>query len=311
MKFVITGGLGFIGYNVVKLLEDLGHTCYVLDIEHNYQNSAAMFIERKKLVQSNIINIDIRNRDDLYNFFQNVRPDIVINLASYPNQRAVESNPAEATDVMILGLLNLITVSNQFPVKRFVHVSSSMVYGNFVNGVDETAVCNPVGQYGILKLAGEQLVKQYLHQYTIIRPSAVYGELDVEDRVISKFITNVLKGIPLEINGPTEVMDFTHVSDTARGIVEASLFDHAPKNTYNITCSKDPYSLVDVAKIVIRHAGKGSYVIKNKSANMPSRGLLSTENARTDFGYESTVTVEEGVRRYYDWYLQNPTLWGG
>jgi len=44
---------------------------------------------------------------------------------------------------------------------------------------------------------------------------------------------------------------------------------------------------------------------------MPSRGLLNTEKARNDFGYESTVTVEEGVRRYYDWYLQNPTLWGG
>ena len=311
MKFVITGGLGFIGHNVVKLLEDRGHTCYVLDIEHNYQNSAAMFIERKKLVQSDVINIDIRNRDKICNFFQKVCPDIVINLASYPNQRAVESNPAEATDVMILGLLNLITASTQFHVKRFVHVSSSMVYGNFDNGVDETTICNPVGQYGILKLAGEQLVKQYLNQYTIIRPSAVYGELDVEDRVISKFITNVLKGIPLEINGPTEVMDFTHVSDTAHGIVEASLFDHTPKNTYNITCSKVPYSLVDIAKIVIRHAGKGSYVIKNKSANMPSRGLLSTDKAKNDFGYESTVTVEEGVRRYYDWYLQNPTLWGG
>jgi nucleoside-diphosphate-sugar epimerase len=115
-----------------------------------------------------------------------------------------------------------------------------MVYGDFDNDVAEDAPCNPIGQYGIMKLAGEQLVKDYHRRgafdYIIIRPSAVYGPLDVEDRVISKFILTAMRGGVIRVNGANETLDFTYVDDAADGIVAATLSEHRNK-TYNITKS--------------------------------------------------------------------------
>ena len=146
---------------------------------------------------------------------------------------------------MIEGLLNLLEFSIQNKVKRFVYISSSMVYGNFKNtyfeGVDETHECNPIGQYGIMKLAGEWLVKDYSRRtgliYTILRPSAVYGPLDVEDRVVSKFLLSAMRGETIQVNGPKEELDFTFVTDVAEGIVSAALSDNTNNMTYNITKS--------------------------------------------------------------------------
>jgi nucleoside-diphosphate-sugar epimerase len=99
---------------------------------------------------------------------------------------------------MMEGLLNLLESAKKHHVKRFVYISSSMVYGNFDNNVVESAVCNPEGQYGIMKLAGEWLVKDYARrtgmEVVIIRPSAVYGPLDVEDRVVAKFMLTAMRG---------------------------------------------------------------------------------------------------------------------
>ena len=79
-----------------------------------------------------------------------------------------------------------------------------MVYGDFKDYVTEDAVCRPQGQYGIMKLAGEWLVRDYQRKgidHTIFRPSAVYGPLDVEDRVISKFLLTAMRGGVLKVNG--------------------------------------------------------------------------------------------------------------
>ena len=82
-----------------------------------------------------------------------------------------------------------------------------------------------------MKYMGEQLVKDYCRrtglEYVIIRPSAVYGELDVEDRVVSKFMLNAMRGGTLKINGSTEILDFSYVDETAYGIVLATLKDDA------------------------------------------------------------------------------------
>ena len=110
-----------------------------------------------------------------------------------------------------------------------------MVYGDFTDDVTEDAECRPQGQYGIMKLAGEWLVRDYSRRgffdYVVIRPSAVYGELDVEDRVISKFLLTAMRGGTLKVNGAGETLDFTYVEDAADGIVAAALSPIANNNT--------------------------------------------------------------------------------
>jgi nucleoside-diphosphate-sugar epimerase len=235
-------------------------------------------------------------------------------MASFPRQKVVEQNPLLASDVMSNGLVNLLEKSKQHKVKKFVYISSSMVYGDFTADVLEAHTCRPQGQYGIMKLMGEKLVEDYhrlgAFDYTIIRPSAVYGEWDVEDRVVSKFMTKAMRGETLKVNGPDEVLDFTYVEDTAQGIVLAATLDRANSNIYNITRSEQrQWSLKDAAELAIRIAGKGDLIVADRDLSFPKRGRLSIMRAQRDLGYSPKVNVEEGFQRYYDWYSQNPILW--
>jgi nucleoside-diphosphate-sugar epimerase len=212
------------------------------------------------------------------------------------------------------GLINLLEKSKQYSVKKFVYISSSMVYGDFTADVLEAHVCRPQGQYGIMKLMGEKLVEDYhrlgAFDYSIIRPSAVYGEWDVEDRVVSKFMTKAMRGETLKVNGPDEVLDFTYVEDTAMGIVLAATQDRANGQIYNITRSEQrQWTLKDAAELAISIAGKGSLEVADRDLSFPKRGRLSIMKAVRDLGYVPQVNVEEGFYRYYDWYNKNPILW--
>ena len=319
MKFLVTGGAGFIGHNVVRILESQGHECVVIDTCTDYgfipkEELTYLINERSKRFNARIRSIDIREGQFVDTIFKTYKPDVVIHMASFPRQKVVEQNPLLASDVMSSGLVNLLEKSKQHKVKKFVYISSSMVYGDFDTDVLEAHTCKPQGQYGIMKLMGEKLVEDYhrldAFDYTIIRPSAVYGEWDVEDRVVSKFMTMAMRGETLKVKGADEVLDFTYVEDTAQGIVLAATLDRANSQIYNITRSDDKqYTLKDAAELAIRIAGKGNLELANRDLSFPKRGRLSIMKAQRDLGYSPKVNVEEGFQRYYDWYNQNPVLW--
>ena len=319
MKFLVTGGAGFIGHNVVHILEQQGHECVVIDTCTDYgfipkEELTYLVDNRLKRINTQIRKIDIREGVFVDTIFKTYRPDVVIHMASFPRQKVVEQNPVLASDVMSNGLINLLEKSKQHKVKKFVYISSSMVYGDFTSDVLEAHPCKPQGQYGIMKLMGEKLVEDYhrlgAFDYTIIRPSAVYGEWDVEDRVVSKFMAMAMRGETLKVKGADEVLDFTYVEDTAQGIVLAATKDCANGKVYNITRSDEKqYTLKDAAELAIKIAGKGSLELADRDLSFPKRGRLSIMKAQRDLGYSPQVDVEQGFQRYYDWYNQNPILW--
>ena len=315
MRILVTGGLGLIGHNVVNKLESLGHEITIVDTKTTYGLIPAdvlnyLMLERiKKIKTRNIFNYDIADYHALNELMSDDKPEIIIHLASFPRQKVVNANPRAGSVTMSEGLINLLELAKKYEVKRFVYISSSMVYGDFTDDVTEDAVCKPQGQYGIMKLAGEWLVKDYTRsckiEHTIIRPSAVYGPLDVEDRVISKFILSALRNQTLKVNGANETLDFTYVDDAAEGIVAASLSDTAKNKTYNITKSHSR-TLKYAAELAVSISGKGSIEIKDKDADFPSRGALNIDAAKQDFGFDPKVDVEEGFKIYYDWIINSP-----
>ena len=249
MKFLVTGGAGFIGHNVVRIFEQQGHECVVIDTCTDYgfipkEELTYLIDNRLNRINARIRKIDIREGMFVDTIFKTYEPDVVIHMASFPRQKVVEQNPILASDVMSNGLVNLLEKSKQHKVKKFVYISSSMVYGDFDTDVLEAHPCKPQGQYGIMKLMGEKLVEDYARQgafdYTIIRPSAVYGEWDVEDRVVSKFMTTAMRGETLKVKGADEVLDFTYVEDTAQGIVLAATKDSANGKVYNDWYNQNP-----------------------------------------------------------------------
>jgi len=315
MKILVTGGLGLIGHNVVSRLLAAGHTVISTDTRTNYGVIAQdeldyLITERlKKTTGAVLYPIDITQTANIDWLFWKHKPDIVIHMASFPRQKVVNANPAHASKVMSEGLLTLLEASVKYNVQRFVYISSSMVYGDFKDDVTEDFACKPQGQYGIMKLAGEWLVRDYTRKHnlahTIFRPSAVYGPLDVEDRVISKFILTAMRGQTLKVNGVNETLDFTYVDDAADGIAAASTTAATANKTYNITKSHS-VTLKTAAELAIKIVGKGNIEVRDKDADFPSRGALNITQARTDFGFDPKVDVEQGFVEYYKWIKDSP-----
>ena len=314
MNILVTGGLGLIGHNVVQRLESQGHKVVITDTKTTYgivpQSELDYLIteRRKKIATDRIHAIDIGDQDGVAWLMQTYQPNTILHLASFPRQKVVNANPQQGSQTMSEGLLNLLEAAKKYNVGKFVYVSSSMVYGNFDNNVVETVACNPQGQYGIMKLAGEWLVKDYARRtdmsYIIVRPSAVYGPLDVEDRVISKFILTAMRDGVIKVNGANETLDFTYVDDAADGIVAATLTKHQ-NQTYNITrsCSR---TLLEAAKLAINIVGQGRIDVRDKDADFPSRGALNTQAAQQDLGFAPMIDIEEGFRLYYKWLKDSP-----
>jgi len=319
MKILVTGGMGLIGHNIVSKVQN-EHEVIIIDNHTNYgfipQTQIDQLINqrRKKISNYKHYIVNIANAHNLNIVFDNFQPDLVIHCASYPRQKAVEADPAMGAKVMCEGLTNLLEASIKNNVKRFLYISSSMVYGDFEHDVTEDSVCNPIGQYGIFKLMGEKLVQDYSRrtgiEYVIVRPSAVYGELDVEDRVVSKFVLAAIRGQTLKVNGPDEILDFTYVDDAAEGIVQAALSPNTINQIYNITRSADRmWTLKHAAELAIGIAGKGELIVGPRDLSFPKRGRLSIDKAIKDFGYSPKVNVEEGFKKYYDW-LRNSEHFG-
>ena len=316
-KFLITGGHGLIGHNVVARLQQREEDVVVVDNHTNYgiipqAEMDYLLTERlKKLQPHKEYIVDIANTAVISGVVAAEQPNVIIHCASFPRQKVVNADPVHGADVMMRGLINLLESAKSNGVERFVYISSSMVYGDFEDQVLEDDPCNPQGQYGIMKLAGEWLVKDYARrtgmEYVIIRPSAVYGPLDVEDRVVAKFMLTAMRGGVLRVNGAAETLDFTYVDDAADGIVAAATRIMARNNTYNITKSHS-VSLLEAAEMIVEMVGQGTIEVQDRDQDFPSRGALNIDRARTILGYDPKVDVKEGFQKYYEW-LSTSDYW--
>lgn len=308
LKVLVTGSNGFIGYNVVRRLEFHGHDVVGIDNQTGYNsiNSEELKIlhhernSRKKTI-SKVFDIRSEYIDKVFAYF---KPDVVIHFASLPRQEVAKQDPLLASDVMTNGLINVLESSKQHKIKKFVYISSSMVYGKFEDGTDESKPCNPQGIYAILKLGGEKLVADYQghFDYTIIRPSAVYGEYDSSIRVIGQFFVNAIRDQKLTVYGPKEILDFTHVDDCSKGIYQA-VIGYGKHNIYNITRSADkPITLLNAAEKIVSMVGKGTIQTKDRNLEFPSRGRLNIARAKKDFEYDPKIDFDEGLLKTYEWF---------
>jgi nucleoside-diphosphate-sugar epimerase len=123
--------------------------------------------------------------------------------------------------------------------------------------------------------------------------------LDVEDRVVSKFILTAMRNGVIRVNGANETLDFTYVDDAADGIVAAAVNEHHNK-TYNITRSRSR-TLLEAAQLAVKIVGQGTIEVCDKDADFPSRGALNTQAAQQDLRFDPRVDIEQGFQLYYEW----------
>jgi nucleoside-diphosphate-sugar epimerase len=131
--------------------------------------------------------------------------------------------------------------------------------------------------------------------------------LDVEDRVVARFMIAAMQNQTLKVNGANETLDFTYVDDAADGIVAAATRIMARNNTYNITKSHS-VSLLEAAEMIVEIVGSGSIEVRDRDLDFPSRGALNIDRARTILGYDPKVDVREGFENYFVW-IKNSLYW--
>ncbi len=312
-KILVTGGVGLIGHNVIKELQkSRKNDVQAVDAFTTYgslpnEELEYLFAQRLKEIDTNTQifkeDICVPQIDEIFKTFQ---PDVVIHLASFPNEALVKANPIEAARTMCVGTANLLDCCTRHKTAKFVYISSSMVYGDFDEASEENTL-NPSGQYSIWKIAGEELVKEYNRttgqDYVIIRPTAVYGPLDVSNRVIGIFFKRAMADETLYVNGKEETLDFTYVGDTATGIALASVAKNVT-GTYNISRGKKE-KILDVANAIVKLVGKGTVKVRGKKDNMPSRGTLDCTSAMMAFKFNPKIDIDKGLELYYNWYKQS------
>jgi nucleoside-diphosphate-sugar epimerase len=337
-RIVLVGGAGFIGHNLALKLKSLGATVLVIDsLEvnnlHSFKKNAdtipnadlylRILEERLELLRTNQIafkEADSRDYHALCRIFDEFKPDSIVHLAAVAHANKSNKDPYSTFDHSLRTLENTLDIAardKSINVKHYVYFSSSMVYGHFVSGVvDESTPCEPLGIYGALKFAGEKIVIAYNQvfglPYTIIRPSALYGERCVSRRVGQVFIENAFHGLDITINGDgSDRLDFTYIDDLVHGIVRVLESENSKNQIFNLTYgeSRSTKQMVDILK---EHFPEVKISYLPKDALMPDRGTLSVEKARRMIGYDPQFPLEKGFVKYIEWYrelfnqLKNP-----
>ena len=312
-KILLSGGLGFIGSSIVRKLESTNHETVIIDNKSDYDGAIDQN-ELQRLMQQRIdslqlphtiYNNDIVNTLSMNAIFAKEKPDVVVHLAAFPRLRVVKRNPQLGCDVILKGLINLLEASVKHNVKRFVFVSSSMIYGDWEHEPNsESASANPVEPYGIMKLAAEKLVINYNRLYDlefcIVRPSAVYGPYDIVDRVLSKFISLAKENKPMFINGNGLALDFTHVDDISNGIILCATHENASNETFNITRGV-ARTLEDASNLIKLYTdSESNIIVKERDKLYGKRGALDITKAKELLGYNPTIDLEEGLKTYIE-----------
>jgi nucleoside-diphosphate-sugar epimerase len=263
--------------------------------------------------------VDARDYQVLARCLADIRPDTVIQLAAVAHANRANKDPFSTFDHSFRTLENALDYARSGD-RHFIYFSSSMVYGNFEGAAAfEDQTCEPIGIYGALKFGGEKLVIAYNQvfdmPYTIVRPSALYGERCVSRRVGQAFIENALRGYNLTVNGDgTDALDFTYIADLVQGIVRCVARREARNQIFNITYG-GARTLNQMVGIMKTHFPGIEVEYKPRDSLMPERGTLSIEKARRLLGYEPQYALDKGFVRYIEWYKdlarRHPELFRG
>lgn len=323
-RIALVGGAGFIGHNLAIELKRLGADVHVIDsLQVNnllsmISNSDAaptpgLYLrhirERLDLLNEHGIPlkvVDARDYHALSRAIGELQPQTIVHLAAVAHANRANKNPYSTFDHSARTLENALDAARG-SAEHFVFFSSSMVYGNFQgDSVTESENCEPLGIYGALKLGGEKLVIAYNQvfglPYTIVRPSALYGERCVSRRVGQVFIENALAGRDIVVSGDgSDRLDFTYVGDVVAALVRVIGEEKSRGQIFNTTYGRGR-SLDEMVEILRGHFPNLVVRYEPRDRLMPERGTLKVDKARELIGYEPAFPLEEGYSRYIEWY---------
>jgi len=331
MKFLVTGAAGFIGCFVAKRLLEEGHQVVGIDNLNDYYD-VNLKLSRLELLTNNsnfeFIKLDLADRSGMADLFATHQFERVIHLGAQAGVRYSLQNPLAYADCNLIGFVNVLEGCRHNKVGHLLYASSSSVYGLNRKQPFSTddSVDHPISLYAATKKANELMAHSYSHLYGVpttgLRFFTVYGPWGRPDMALFKFTKAILAGESIDVYNHGKMnRDFTYIDDIAEAVVRlqdvvpvankewtveegSTAESSAPYVVYNIGNS-DPISLMTYIKALETALG----IEANKNMLPMQAGDVLNTSADTEalyqaIGFRPETSVEQGVKRFVEWYRE-------
>lgn len=327
---LVTGAAGFIGFHLCKKLLERGEIVIGIDNINDYYDVFLKYARLEILGQYKNFSfekIDLADQASLAALFKKHSIKRVVNLAAQAGVRYSIENPYVYVNSNLVGFVNLIECCRHHSIEHLVYASTSSAYGANTNQPfnESQSADHPMSFYAATKRANELIAHSYASLYglpcTGLRFFTVYGTWGRPDMALFKFAKNILAEKPIDIyNHGKMVRDFTYVEDIVEGIDRAlqkpaqpdltwdshqpnSATSYAPYRIYNIGNSQ-PVPLMDYIHALEKALDKkGEYHFMEMQAGDVPSTCADVSRLEEDFGYKPKIGVQEGVKRFVEWYL--------
>lgn len=315
MKYLVTGGAGFIGMYTAKRLLDMGHDVVGLDNLNSYYNPALKDYRLAQLTpypNFRFVKLDLADRDGMANLFKTEQFERVIHLAAQAGVRYSIEAPFDYIDSNLVGMTTILEGCRHNNVQHLVYASSSSVYGmNDKIPFSETDnVDQPVSLYAATKKANELMAHAYSKLYSIpttgLRFFTVYGPAGRPDMAPWLFTEAILNNQPVKVfNHGKMQRDFTYIDDIVEGIVRIQDVIPAteiPYTLFNIG-NNQPIELSRFISAIESATGKQAEKISlGMQPGDVERTYADTDRLEAAVGYKPKMDIETGMKNFVEWY---------
>ena len=312
MKTLVTGSAGFIGFHVARELLERGEEVVGLDSVNDYY-SQELKEDRNEVLEEydgfTFYRQDLCELEKLEELFEKEDIDRICHLAAQAGVRHSIENPHAYQKSNLEGFTNIIEMVRHYEVGNFVYASSSSVYGGKekVPYSTEDDVTTPVSYYAATKVANEVVAHSYSHLYDVpctgLRFFTVYGPWGRPDMALYKFTDLMMEGEEIDVYNYGDMQrDFTYIDDIVEGLISAleNPFDYEVFNLGN----GNPVDLMDFIETL--EDTLGIEADKNMMPMQPGdmkKTYADVSGAKEKLGYESKTDIEEGIRKFVEWYV--------
>lgn len=319
MKALITGGAGFIGYHLTKELLEKNYEVVLVDnFSRGVEDSFLMELEKNPKVT--FVSADLMQKENVMTLEKDF--DYIYHLAAIIGVQNVLNHPYDVLEKNVLLLFNLIEFAKQQQdLKRFVFASTSEIYAGTLQYFEMeiptpedtpltiTSLEHPRTSYMLSKIYGEAVIRQSGLPYTIVRPHNFYGPRMGMSHVIPELLKKAYTSEDsqsLEVFSVDHKRTFCYISDAVTMIRLLAESSDANGQEFNIGNESPEVSIGEVAETVLKVVGKPLTIdAKPATAGSPARRCPNMQKTASYTGYTGKVTLEEGIRKTFDWYKAN------
>jgi UDP-glucuronate 4-epimerase len=311
---LVTGAAGFIGSHLAKRLLGLGYRVIGLDSFDDYYPAEIKWDNVRNLETAADFQLqqgDIRDVSLLARIFSENSVSVVAHLAARAGVRPSLEQPLLYEDINVGGTVNLLEASRNHGIRQFIFASSSSVYGSNhrIPFSEDAYIDVPVAPYATSKAAAELYCRTYNHLYNlpvvILRFFTVYGPRQRPEMAIHRFVRMVDKGDEITLFGNDTSRDYTYIDDIISGIEAVLAYREESFQIFNLGGGRN-ISLGYLLKVIEETLGKKA---RAKHCPLPAGELSVTlaniSKAQSLLGYQPKTSIEEGIRLFTRWYLEN------